>query len=318
MLTLFSCPKAFTGHFGVIQENAARSWVALGSDVQVVLIGDDDGTAALAAELGVEHVEHVARSEQGTPLISDIFRIGQERARHPLVGYLNADILLLPDFLDAMKTLQSRVGRAPPFLAVGRRWDLDVAERLSFAPGWAERMDARAEADGVLHGDQGIDYFCFSRGLLGPMPPFSVGRPLWDKWTLYRARAVGADVIDITAAVRVIHQNHDYSHAGGSREEVWSGPEAEESLRLAGGQQHLFTLQHANRLLRHDGVVRPLDAWHLLGRLEAAPVLHRPLRPLRWPVRAVAKAAYLSRRLRRPLGLVIDDPIVRDQARRAP
>jgi hypothetical protein len=41
MLTIFSVPKAFLGHIGVIQRNALVSWMRLGEEVQVILLGND-------------------------------------------------------------------------------------------------------------------------------------------------------------------------------------------------------------------------------------------------------------------------------------
>jgi len=40
-LTIFATPKAFRGHFDVIQRNAISSWTKLGVDV--ILMGDDAG-----------------------------------------------------------------------------------------------------------------------------------------------------------------------------------------------------------------------------------------------------------------------------------
>ena len=41
MLTIFSCPKPFRGHFGMIQRNAIRSWTLLKPTPDVILIGDE-------------------------------------------------------------------------------------------------------------------------------------------------------------------------------------------------------------------------------------------------------------------------------------
>ena len=52
-LTIFACPKGFVGRAGEIQRNAIRSWVRLGPDVEVILLGDDEGVAEAAQELGM-------------------------------------------------------------------------------------------------------------------------------------------------------------------------------------------------------------------------------------------------------------------------
>ena len=62
MLTLFSTPKPFRGHIGVIQRNALKSWTLLHPDVEIILFGDDEGTADICRELGLQHEPHVERS----------------------------------------------------------------------------------------------------------------------------------------------------------------------------------------------------------------------------------------------------------------
>ena len=61
MLTLFTIPKAFQGHTGIIQRNAIKSWTLLDPGCQVILVGDDDGTDKAAEELNVRHISDVKR-----------------------------------------------------------------------------------------------------------------------------------------------------------------------------------------------------------------------------------------------------------------
>ena len=98
LLSLFSVPKAFADHAGVIQRNAIQSWARLGPDVEIILCGDETGVGEAAAELGVRHVPDVRRSEHGTPLLDSVFRAASGAARSPLLGYVNTDIILFPDF----------------------------------------------------------------------------------------------------------------------------------------------------------------------------------------------------------------------------
>jgi hypothetical protein len=84
-----------------------------------------------------------------------------------------------------------------------------------------------------------IDYFVFTKGLFGEIPPFAVGRPKWDNWMLYRARSKNIPIVDLSRRVEVVHQNHDYSHhPDGDR--VWESQEARKNMELAGGQMHLI------------------------------------------------------------------------------
>ena len=55
MLTIFSTPKPFVGHIGIIQRNAIKSWTLLHPDVEVILFGDDEGAAQACQDLGIRH-----------------------------------------------------------------------------------------------------------------------------------------------------------------------------------------------------------------------------------------------------------------------
>ena len=103
MLTLFTIPKAFVGHIGTIQRNALRSWAAL-EGAQVVLVGDEEGVAAAAAEAGAEHVGELAITGAGTPRLDDAFAQVEQVARTPLRCFVNADIILLGDFVPALRS----------------------------------------------------------------------------------------------------------------------------------------------------------------------------------------------------------------------
>ena len=121
MITLFTLPKPFVGHIGMIQRNALESWTRLHADIDIMVFGDEVGTAEVAAELGVRHFPDVDVNEYGTPLISRYFREAEGAARHPRLCYVNADIVLFPDLLDAVAKVD-----LPKYLMSGRRTDYDA------------------------------------------------------------------------------------------------------------------------------------------------------------------------------------------------
>ncbi|HEY6221558.1 MAG TPA: glycosyl transferase family 2, partial [Candidatus Eisenbacteria bacterium] len=127
MLTIFTVPKPFDGHIGIIQRNAIQSWRHLRPACQILLCGDEAGTAETAATLGVDRIAAVERNEFGTPLLSSVFAAVEASAAHDLLCYVNADILLLSDFTEAASRI---IASKPRFLMVGQRWDLDVTEQL--------------------------------------------------------------------------------------------------------------------------------------------------------------------------------------------
>lgn len=266
MITLFSTPKPFVGHFGVIQSNAIESWTCLDPRAEVILFGEEPGTADVCERLHQRHVPSVARNEWGTPLLSDMFLRVQEIASHDVVCYANADIIFLSDLVEAVQRVASWRDR---FLMVGRRCDVDLAEPIAFhSPSWEKALRALAESTGKHRPPEWIDYFVFRRGTFPEILPFAVGRPTWDNWMLWNARSRGIAVVDATKQVLAIHQNHDYSHHSGGKSGVWSGVEAEQNSLLAGSASRLFTIADSNYHLTAAGMKRNISPAYLKRRLE--------------------------------------------------
>jgi hypothetical protein len=270
-LTIFTAPKAFTDPLiGSIQRNAVRSWVALGGDVQVILIGDEPGLREAARETGVIHLPGVRRNERGTPLVSSIFELAREHDRTPFLSYVNADILLFDDFVAAIRTAAEC---NTPFVLVGQRWDLDVPDSLDFEHGWQERLRKRVLSAGHLHPAGGSDYFAFPRDCYEEVPSFAIGRAGWDNWMIYHARKRRWAVIDASPSIMVIHQRHDYGHLPGGRPH-YRLPESDWNVQLAGGRRTIFSLRDSTHLLV-DGRVQPRRfGWpELVRKFETYPIL---------------------------------------------
>ena len=229
MITLFSIPKAFEGHNGVIQRNAIRSWKRLGDGVQVILMGNDAGTREAAEEFGCTYVGDLGRNEYGTPRLDDAFRIAHEKSTTNHLCYVNADIILPEQIVTAATKLADRFER---FLAVGRRWDIEITEEIDSADELLRFAEKQRQADGHLHASTGMDFFLFSKANELQMPPFVVGRPAWDNWTVYSAKAANVPVIDLTKAVEIFHQDHDYGHVANATR-GWEGPEANYNRLIA-------------------------------------------------------------------------------------
>jgi hypothetical protein len=270
-ITIFTAPKPFTNpHIAVIQHNALKSWQSLGGEVEVILIGDESGLAETAAELGLLHLPEVKRNTQGTPLVSSIFALARQHSQAPLLAYVNADILLMPDFLQASRRVAVQ---ADQFLMVGQRWDLDLRKELDFSTGWDKRLSAEVQQRGRLHPPGGSDYFIFPRSCFTGIPAFAIGRAGWDNWMIYHSRKEGWPVIDATAAIMIAHQDHDYSHLPGSQSH-YRLPETAENVRLAGGRRTIFSLQDVNYTLKEGKLLRlPRSGARLRRELEIFPLV---------------------------------------------
>ena len=298
MLSIFALPKPFSGHNGVIQLNAIQSWIRLRPACEIILLGDEEGTAEIAARFGVRHIAHVERNEHGTPLVGALFSAAQEAASHKIVCYVNADIILMSDFLPAISLIQGR-----PFLCVGRRWDLDLKEPLDFGdPAWEKRLRARLVREGRLHPVSGLDYFVFPRGTYRDIPPFAIGRTAWDNWLLYKARSLGLTAIDATRAITAVHQNHGYTHynvPGDEANGVWKGVEARRNLELLGGSQYSFHLWDVTHVLTADGLKPARSMRHLLWRVLRFPEMHPGVMGVGGIVRGLRSIAFRIAALRR-------------------
>lgn len=247
MLSIFSTAKPFRGADSIRQRNALRSWTLLHPDCEVILFGDVPGAREVAAELGIQHVPEVLRSEHGSVRLDDMFARAQQIARHNLLCYANCDVVFLDSFVRAVAAAAEW---SKSFLMIGQRWDAPIEGPVDFdVPTWQAHLRNEALRIGKKQLPGAVDYFVFSRGVYSQMPPFVIGRVYWDHWLVWKARSMKAPVIDASADVLAIHQNHDHSYHPAGLEGVRIDPESKRNRALAGGQWHLYTIKHATHRL---------------------------------------------------------------------
>ena len=252
MLTIFSTPKRFLGHDGIIQRNALMSWKLLHPAVEIILFGDDEGTAEVSRELDLRHEPEVERTPDGPPSVRCLFDRAQQIGCHPLLCYCNCDIILGQDFLRA---LERAMAWSNWFLMVGRRWDTDIAAPINFADcDWEQKTREFALEKGVQRLYYNIDYFAFTKGIYTNVPPLAVGRRWWDQWAVWKASKEKAVVLDASDAVIAVHQNHDYSSHPQGQQGVWHGDGSKRNFELAGGWGHLQTIEDATHRLTAQSI----------------------------------------------------------------
>jgi len=292
-ITLFTAPKPFTdAHIAIIQHNAIKSWALL-PDVDIILMGDEEGLDEKAGEFGVKHISSVVCSESGTPLISSMFQLARENSDSDLLCIINADILLMPDFIEAAR---QAVQLREKFVLLSQRRDLDVTNPMFFSEGWTERLREDAEKRGQLHRPAGSDFFLFPTSCYTEVPEFTIGRAGWDNWMIYKARQEKWPVIDCTPSVMIVHQNHDYRHLPGGKSH-YSHPETDENVRLAGGPAAVrYTILDSTVKLVDGNLVRPDPSWARFWRgmelflrkiffFLPEEILEKIARPKRWKKR---------------------------------
>jgi hypothetical protein len=263
MITIFSSPKPFKGHVGIIQENAIKSWTLLEPKPEIFLIGNEKGTAEICKKLELKHIPKIKCNESGTPLVNDMFEKAQQCSNNKILCYVNSDIILKSDFMKALNNVDLK-----KFLMIGQRWDIEMKKSLDFKPGWEKNLRGKRQHPA------GMDYFVFTRGLWKKIPKFAVGRTIWDNWLVYKAYLNKVPVIDASKAVRAMHQKHGYGDVS-KKNKVWKGPEAVNNLRLAGSHVPSFSLHDATHILTKKGVKKALSIKYLVRRMRRTPLIMR-------------------------------------------
>ncbi|MDZ4159901.1 MAG: hypothetical protein U1B80_08935, partial [Anaerolineaceae bacterium] len=244
------------------QRKAIHSWMRLGRDVEVLLVEREEGIDEAAAEVSVRWLPEVQRNPSGTPLVSSIFDLGREQGRGELLAYVNADIILMPEFMGVCRQVMAQKER---FLIVGQRWDLDIQEPINFSDGWDKHLRAEVHQRGRLHPRGGSDYFVFPRVCFTQVPEFAIGRAGWDNWMLFEARNHSWALVDATEVNPIIHQEHDYSHLPNGQSH-YRLPETTENVRLAGGLRQVFTLSDTDYRVAGEVVMPQPMSWEKFWR----------------------------------------------------
>jgi hypothetical protein len=229
-ITIFASPKPLKNNIATIQINAIKSWKQLQPKPEIILCGDELGTAEIAKQLNIRHFPNIKCNQYGTPLLNDIFAKVSATAKNSILVYVNSDIILTSDFLPVV---QQVAAKHPRFLILGRRWNLDINEAIDFEDfKWEEKLSERLQKNGTCSGVGALDYFVFPKPLFSQLPKFAIGRPGWDNWMVGNALKNNIPVINASLVIKPIHQNHDYSHLRGNRIEAFQGEEARENERL--------------------------------------------------------------------------------------
>ncbi len=83
-----------------------------------------------------------------------------------MLAYVNADIIVLPDFLASAKEVHQMKHQ---FLLVGQRWDLDIRDEIDFSSDWEEKTRnlIQEKESGCTHLREVI--ILFSQGIASPI-----------------------------------------------------------------------------------------------------------------------------------------------------
>lgn len=272
MLTIFAVPKPFDQISATIQHNAILSWTSLQPTCEVILLGDEPGVADFARAHNLSHIPQIEYNSYGTPLISSVFKLATRTATYNRLAYVNADIILPANFVPAIDSISFR-----NYLLIGRRTCVAIDDSIDFGQDqWRENLMSGAFDGGRLDSAWGMDYFIFPRGMWNEIPPFAIGRFGWDNWLVYNTLCRRIPVVDLTRAVAILHQDHDYKTTAGFDHQNWNSDEIRTNLSLAGKGVDYGVRQSGWRLERQPSPVNKYDSYRLvpnperhLGSIEA-------------------------------------------------
>ncbi len=236
--------------------------MALDLPCEIILFGDDEGTAEIAAEYGIRHHPDIPYHENRLPLAGPLYARAQEIATFDLMMYINSDIILLSDFVSTLhKIVEYYKNRTRPFLAVGRYINLHLTERLDFNdPGWETCLRAEAKQYGWLAEVYTVDYFIFKKGPWpGEIPMFTLGAHYVDNYLIGAAFARGMDVIDTTGGIAAIQQELLKRRSEAYVFKRFKSPEAKRLKNLYSRGfyfiiDYIFSTEHANLKYTSNGI----------------------------------------------------------------
>lgn len=201
MISIFACPRPFTDPLiASIQRKALLSWKQLSSDIEVILMGRDEGVEQTALFFGFRHVRDIEYSPYGTPIVSSIFDTAQKVAKYDILAYVNADIILSPNLLNAVDIALRKWKRFTLFSSP-KISNYDAIDLSSDVPIYLQ-ASGHISRDATPHG---TDVFVFTKGVYKNIPPFRLGRRLWDTWLMGDAVFRGIPAIDGTEYAPTYH-----------------------------------------------------------------------------------------------------------------
>lgn len=263
MLTLLTSAKSLSGVCGKIPRTAFENWRRSCPNAEIVFFGGDKGGDAFCKELGIKRVAVVKATEMGVPLFTSVVDWARTNAQYELQVYLNADILLPPDFCDYVKKAPSSA-----FLMVGQR--VDLIKGVLFSPdGFYEQLRHVLQAgQAEVHRPSGMDFFVFRRGQWQGLKPLIVGRGGYDSALVTYCLRRGIPVIDASFAFPVVHQWHDYSHVQEGKRQSHYGIEAQFNFETHGLRDFSPNCIDAELIMTGKGNIITNHRRSLLRRME--------------------------------------------------
>lgn len=272
MITFFTTPRPFVGIFDIIQRNAISSWIRAFPGSEVIILGAEEGTAEVCRQYGLTHIPDIEYDPKiKKPYVDCLIRKAEAASKHPLMCLINADNIILSGGHDQIKELSRTMKE---FVVVGQRYNIRIGQLIDFTqPAQEERLKDIVAREGKRAPHWWIDYFIYTKGAFGAMPPFIMGGGRYDNWLIEHAIVSGIPLIDASSVMRVVHQEHDTldfiktkfassSHHPGVQENVAV------YKRFSTDVGHVGKINFADYVLTDDGLKKSKDLEGRIVRLQ--------------------------------------------------
>ncbi|MCX7971171.1 MAG: hypothetical protein N3A57_06370 [Negativicutes bacterium] len=188
--------------------NSLNSWRNVLPGARIVVVGCRGASEFSDGRMVFDECLPSWCDERQPMWMPELLEIPQKN--HPARFYclLNPDIIITSSVARAVSVLMDAYrDSSKKMLAIGRRINLTVREKLEFDNDWEFRLGKAVAERGNDEGFCAIDFHLFTAGLFCELPAIYC-RHGTDQVLIYSALSDNADVVDISDQACIIHQVH--------------------------------------------------------------------------------------------------------------
>jgi hypothetical protein len=216
-IVFVTIPRSFHQPYLISQSNALNAIKKYNPKSKIILYSDDDGVADFAKKNNYIAPKNIQKIDQ-LPLVNSAIDYAALLYPDSYICFINSDILVMGNLIPLITFLnQSRLKK--PYILTAYRREANINKILS-----SNDFDQLSlQSNLILGRHSALDMFIMHSSMVNviDMPIYRVGRIGWDSWVAAKVRRLGFNFIDISAVLRVIHQDHPVVHDKSSWSVLW-------------------------------------------------------------------------------------------------
>jgi hypothetical protein len=201
-------PRSFKHPYLNSQINMLNAIRNFNPESKVVLYSDDEGVYEFAESnycIAPKRVDKIGK----LPLVNSALKYTADLFPDSCICFINSDILVMANLMPLISYVNNTKFKEL-FVLTAYRKEANISSFLTDGDLDALRTDSSLKK-GRHHA---MDIFILPASLIENlnMPAYRVGRIGWDSWIAGKTRKLGLALIDISAVVRIVHQDHPQNH----------------------------------------------------------------------------------------------------------